>query len=209
MSHLRRRLSGTVSVRVVVLALGAGLLLAGCSDDDPADPEGSPETTSEGTPSPTGETSPTESEPTDDPSVDPATGPVLTPETGGIRVRMPEGWTLDENQASFLVNGSEPRGRGRIFVSSFPSLNRDASLQDLARVSIGNGGFPPGSIRPPVTVSGRRAFHLVGRVGSTPSEEFGALVDGDILTVRFDLMGVPEDERQPLIESVLATVEWG
>jgi hypothetical protein len=42
-----------------------------------------------------------------------------------------------------------------------------------------------------------------------PRRWFGALVDGDIRTITFSLDGVPKDDRQALIESVLATVVWG
>ena len=209
MSHLRRRLSGSLSVRVVVLSLSAGLLLAGCSDDD--DPGGTPQTpdpSSESTSSATDDPGPTESGPTDDPSVQPATGPVLAPETGGIRLRLPEEWTLDENQANFLVNGSGPRGNGRIFLDSFPALDPDSGLRLLARVSADSGGYPPGSIQPNTTVGGVPAYHLAGTVGTDPTEEFGAIRNGDILTISFELRGIPEGERQPLIDSVLATVEW-
>jgi hypothetical protein len=209
MPHPRRRLSEGVSIRVVVLTLTAGLLLAGCSgDDESSDAPRSPDASSEA-PSPTTDApSPTESGLTDDPTVSPATGPVLEPETGGIRLRLPGGWTLDDQQASFLVNGSAPRGKGRIFVDSFPALDPDVGLDLLARVSVDNGAFPRGSIQPHTTMAGVPVYHLAGKVGTEHVEEFGVIQNGDILTISFQMRGIPAHERQPLIDSVLATVEW-
>ncbi|HYJ68686.1 MAG TPA: hypothetical protein VEX15_13620 [Nocardioidaceae bacterium] len=200
MAHLRRRTSGALAVRVTVGSLGASLLLAACSDAD--DPSGSMQAQEV-----TSSTSPTESGPTDAPSIQPATGPALAPDTGGISIRLPEGWTIDHSE-SFLVDGSNPHGWAVISVSSFPSLDPDVELTRMSRVALKHSPFPPGSIRPPVLVEGELAYHLVGKGQPPRLEEYGTVLDGDMLYVRFDLKGIPEDERQALIESVLATVEW-
>jgi hypothetical protein len=203
MPHFVRRLSGTLSVRVVVMSLSASLFLAGCSDeDDQSGSSESPETTS------AEPTSPTEAGPTETPPVQPATGPVLTPDTGGIGIRLPEGWKVDHAD-SFLVDGSSPHGWAVIYVTSFPSLDPDIELTRMARLALKHSSFPPGSIRPPVLLNGELAYHLAGKGMSPLQEEYGTVIDGDMLSVKFVLDHIPKAKRQALIDSVLATVEWG
>jgi hypothetical protein len=203
MPHFVRRLSGTLPVQVVVLTIGAGLLLAGCSDE--ADQSGSPqsqETTSAAT------TSPTEDGLNETPSVQPATGPVLTPETGGITVRLPEGWKIDHAD-SFVVDGSKPLAWARISLTSFPSLDPDIELTRQSRIALDHSWMPQGSILPPVLLNGELVYHLAGKGKSPRQEEYGTVIDGNLVYVRFELDDVPKDKRQALIDSVLATVEWG
>jgi hypothetical protein len=211
MSDPRRRLrSGTRTAVAVALTLAAFPLLAGCSDDDaPSDSSQSQESAPEATASPSEDTDPSEPGPTDEATVQPATGSVLAPKTGGIRIRIPANWTLDERQASFLVNASGPGSRGRIFVSSFPALDPEVKLNRLARASADTGGYRRSSIRPHVEVGNRLAYHLKGDAFGSPQEEFGTIIDGDILSIEFHFDRIPKDDRPVLVQSVLATVEWG
>lgn len=204
MSPLRRRLSGTLLTRVVALTLGAGLL-AGCSDGG-GDPDGggSPETSSSATSaSPTEQTSPTETEA----SVEPATGPRLSLENAGLR--LPEGWKVDDAQASFQVTGTAANRTGQIFLASIPALNPDVNLEQLTRIAAKTRRLPKSSIQSPTTLAGMPAYHLSGRAAGDDVEQFGALVDGDILTVEFVWFSGKDTGREELIESVLETVEIG
>jgi hypothetical protein len=202
MSHLRRRAAETSAARVAVVAVAASLFLPSCSGDDEAGSPQPQETTSS-------ETSPTESEPSPTPTIQPATGPVLMPNTGGITVRLPAGWKVDHAD-SFLVDGSpEQYHRTLITVNSFPSLDSNLSLARLTRLSREHSPFPPGSIRPQVWIAGRLAYHLAGKGEFPRLEQYGTIVDGDMLYVRFYLDDYPRAKRQALIDSVLATVEWG
>lgn len=185
------------------VALCTALLLTGCGDDEPEGdgPPASPSSSVTPT-SPTEESSPTE----DVPAVEPATGPRLALED--VALRMPEGWTVDENQASFQVNGTSPNGAGRIYLSSFPSLDPDVSIARLARITVKNVGYPKNSIQRETTLAGRPAFHVAGRVAGDDVEQFGTLLDGNVVAVEFVFYRGKDTGRQELIDSVLASVKW-
>jgi hypothetical protein len=139
------------------------------------------------------------------PSVEPATGPRLSLE--GAALRMPDGWTVDSAQASYQVNGTSADRAGRIYLARIPALNPDATLAQLTRVAAETRRLPKSSIQPPITLAGVPAYHLSGRTAGDDVEQFGALVDGDIVTVEFVFYSGKDDGRSELIESVLATVE--
>lgn len=180
------------------------LVATGCSDDDDPEGEGPPASpSSSDVSSPTDETSPTE-EPT---TVAPATGPTL--KVKAVSLRMPEGWAVDNDDASFLVVGAADDGTALINLSSFPALNPDASLDRLARSTVKTGGYPPDSVLPPTTMAGQPAFHVAGEVGGDYSEEFGLIHDGEIVSVEFVLWRGPKTGWDEMVESVLATVELG
>jgi hypothetical protein len=178
------------------------LLVTGCSDDDDPEAEGPPESPSSSS-SATDETAPTD-EPT---TVPPATGPVL--EVKNISIRMPEGWKLDNDDASFLVVGADAEENTLINLSSFPSLDPDASIDRLAKSTEKTGGYPKGSVLPPTTMAGQPAFHVAGDVVGDYHEEFGLIHEGEIVSVEFVHLRGPRDGWPELIESVLATVELG
>lgn len=181
-------------------ALCLVLLVTGCSDDDEPEGEGPPESPASSSSS-TEETTPTD-EPTTAP---PATGPVL--EVKAISLRMPEGWKLDNDDASFLVVGADAEENTLINLSSFPSLDPDASIARLAKSTEKTGGYPEGSVLPPTTMAGQPAFHVAGEVVGDYHEEFGLIHEGEIVSVEFVHLRGPRDGWPELIESVLATVE--
>lgn len=185
-------------------ALCLALLVTGCSDDDEPEGEGPPES-----PSSSDASSPTdETTPTDEPStVAPATGPELS--VKDVSIRLPEGWAVDNTDASFLVVGAANDDTGVINLSSFPSLDPDASIDVLARSTVKTGGYPRDAVQPPTTMAGQPAFHVAGEVVGDYSEEFGLIHDGEIVSVEFVFFRGPEEGRQELIDSVLATVELG
>jgi hypothetical protein len=188
-------------------AVCLALLAAGCGDDE--EPEGGspPEAPSSSSSSSTttAPTDPTGS--TTAPAVEPATGPPL--KVKGVSLRLPEGWHVDNTDASFLHVGAADDRSGVINLGSFPALDPDVSLNRLARSTIRTGGYEPGEILPETTVAGRPAFHVAGPVAGDPSEEFGLVHDGEIVSVEFVFFRGPAAGRQELIESVLATVELG
>lgn len=205
MPHFRRRLSGRFPARVVALALGASVMLAGCADDD--DPEAGDPPASPTSAAPTSGSPTTEPSPTDEPSTPaPATGPRLALED--VALRLPKGWFVDNDDASFLVVGAAGDRSATITLSSFPALNPDVSIARLARITARTGGYPRGSIRPETTMAGLPAFHVAGWVTGQDTEEFGVLHDGDIVSVEFNFKEGLEVGRQELIDSVLATVEF-
>ena len=179
------------------------LLVSGCSDDDP---EAKVPPASESPSATDSSTEPTE--PTDDPAtVEPATGPPLT--LKGVSLRMPEGWHLDNDDASFLVVGAADDRTAIVNLGSFPSLDPNVSLMRLARSTLRTGSYSNGKILPEATMGGRPAFHVTGDVVGDWTEEFGLLHEGEIVSVEFVFLRGPKTGRQELIESVLATVELG
>ena len=187
-------------------ALCLTLLVTGCSDDDDPEGEGPPEPPSSSSSAATDGTTPTDQTPTDEPTtVSPATGPVL--EVKDISIRMPEGWKLDNDDASFLVVGADAEEDTLINLSSFPSLDPDASIDRLAKSTEKTGGYPKGSVLPPTTMAGQPAFHVAGDVVGDYHEEFGLIHEGEIVSVEFVHLRGPRDGWTELVESVLATVE--
>jgi hypothetical protein len=202
MSHLRRRVSGTLPPRVAALTLGASLVLAGCSDGDAAGGDDPPTSSS---PSSSSTSPATEPSSTDEPSVMPASGPKLALED--VELRMPEGWHLDDDDVSFLVIGMADDRSATIALTSFPALNPDVSVAQLARITVRNAGYPPGSIQPETTMAGLPAFHVAGRVVGEDAEEIGVMHDGNIVAVKFNFIRGPVKGRQELIDSVISTVK--
>jgi hypothetical protein len=181
------------------------LVVSCCGDEDPEtkDPPASSESPS-ATDSPTESTEPTE--PTEPPAtVEPATGPPLT--VKDVSLRMPEGWHLDNDDASFLVVGAADDRTAIVNLGSFPSLDPNASLGRLARSTLRTGGYSNGKVLPEATMAGRPAFHVTGDVVGDWTEEFGLIHDGEIVSVEFVFRRGPKAGRQELIDSVLATVE--
>jgi hypothetical protein len=185
-------------------ALCLGLLVGGCSDDDPAAKDPPASESPSAADSPTEPTEPTA--PTDDPAtVEPATGPPLT--VKGVSLRMPEGWHLDNDEASFMVVGAADDRTAIVNLGSFPSLDPDVSLGRLARSTLRTGGYSNGKVLPEATMGGRPAFHVTGDVVGDWTEEFGLIHEGEIVSVEFVFRRGPKTGRQELIDSVLATVE--
>lgn len=175
------------------------LLVSGCGGDDDSegdDPPASPSASATGSSEPTAPTSPT---------VEPATGPVLT--LKGVSLNLPEGWHVDNDDSNILVVGADKDSDVLINLSSFPSLDPNASIAALARSTQKTGGYPANSVQPPATMAGRPAFHVAGEVAGDYTEEFGLLNGGDIVSVEFVFWNAPKAGRQELIDSVLATVQ--
>ena len=99
---------------------------------------------------------------------------------------MPEGWAVDNDDASFLVVGAADDDTALINLSSFPALDPDASIDRLARSTEQDRGLSRGlraSRRP--RWPAQPAFHVAGEVGGDYSEEFGLIHDGEIVSVEF------------------------
>jgi hypothetical protein len=124
-----------------------------------------------------------------------------------VRLRMPDGWSLDNDDASYLVVGAADDRTAAIYLSSFPALDPDVSVARLAKSTQRTGGYPPNSVQPPTTMAGMPAFHVSGRVAGDYSDEFGLVHDGEIVSVEFVRRSGPKDGWQAMVESVLASVE--
>jgi hypothetical protein len=137
-----------------------------------------------------------------------ATGPVL--EQPLLSLRMPEGWELDENQASFLSSGnSGDLALGNMGLSQLPSANPASTIDDVERAMIDSRFQGQGSVLPRVEVAGVEMVHVAGPSGMRVDEAYGALVDGQIVNIVISLRPeIPEAERRAIIDSVLASVTW-
>ena len=188
------------------------LLLTACADDGSADAapdEASASTTT--TPTEPSET-PTDPAPTStivpEPTVAPATGPEL--EQDAASLRLPEGWQLDELQASYLASGNDARlGQGNIGLSQFPSLVSNPTDAMIERSTNRTRFQGKGEVLDPVDVGGVEMLHVAGRAGTVLEDEYVALVDGDLVSITFSTEpGLDEAQRDELVASVLASVTW-
>jgi len=196
-SGRRRAAPGRALALTLCLALATG-----CGDDEPeARAPGDPPASSDTAASPTDVTSPTASAPT----VDPATGPPLR--LDDVELRLPEQWSVEHDLVGYEKAGSADDHTAAILLSSFPALDPDATVAQLARSTERTSGYPRGSVQEPTTVAGLPAFHVAGRVAGTFSEEFGVLHEGNIIGIEFVHRRGSRAHWQELIDSVLATVE--
>lgn len=180
-------------------------LLTGCADDDPeaadpSDPTSDASSTSPPTP-PAGSASPTDGAPT----VVPATGPRLS--LDDVEIRLPEQWSVEHDLVGFERAATADDRTAAVFLSSFPALDPDMTVAQLARTTEEEDGYPPGSVQAETSLADRPAFHVAGRVAGTYTEEFGVMHDGNIVAVEFVLRHGPDAGLQELIDSVLATVQ--
>lgn len=196
----RRNAFATAVSVLLIAALGA------CSDDDATASSDPTDGSTSSEPGPT-TGAPTTSAPTT-PSAEPAAGPQLVQDH--IEANMPEGWELDKRQASFQASGHAPGTTfSQMYLSTFPTLNPDQSLADVARSTNKTGFGGRGKILAPTTVSGVRVGHVKGIYFGSQQEEWVTLVGGDIVSLQLSLERATSPAvRQKITESVLASVEW-
>ena len=181
-------LQGTVASIAVCLAL------AGCQDSDN-------EPTSRGSAS--GTSSPTES-PTKAPA---ASGPTITGDI--FTVNAPEGWTKSEDfSTDFLDQYGDATAD-----NSFALAEIKGEVRPLDEVAKDNFSLfsPNGTKRKRVaetTVAGAPAYHFTANAGFGDFDEaYGVVKDGEQVTIAFTLTGTRQ-ERQAIIDSVLASWQW-
>jgi len=178
-------------------------LTAGCNGDgEPDPPDESPsggETTSS-TPSPTDSPSPT---------VEPASGPEMVPEEGGAAMRAPEGYTLMPQSLNTAVSAEDPQARGFVTLSVLPSA-REGDLDELARIGMKRFDGKPTRL-PDVEIQGVTFYHLAGEnaVG-LHQDHYAAAYENKLATLQFNFFSseFSKQQRQEIIDSVLATFEW-
>jgi hypothetical protein len=182
----------------------AGLLgvlaLAGCSDDDPVEPDPAPSADgTDASSSPTDTATTTESA---EPVVEPASGPEMAGDNAAMRA--PEGYQVSE--FGFGIFNAEQRGT-------------TLTLADLGQVAISTprqlagNGLENFRGRPEVSydaeLGGEPAYEAVGRDSSGPYVEYGSIRGGNAVLVSFAFpAGASEDEQDALIASVLASFSW-
>ena len=183
-----RVLQGTVASIVMCLTL------AGCQDSDD-------EPTSRGSAS--GTSSPTESL-TKAPA---ASGPTIKGDI--FTVNAPEDWTKSEDfSTDFLDQYGDATGD-----NSFALAEIAGEVRPLDAVAKDNfSAFSPnGTKRKRVadtTVAGAPAYHFTAQAGFGDFDEaYGVVRGGEQVTIAFTLTGTRQ-ERQAIIDSVLASWQW-
>ena len=178
----------------------AGLLgvlaLAGCSDDDPVEPDPAP---------PAGSTDPSPS-PTATESAEPAVEPAAGPEMAGdnASVRAPEGYRVSE--FGFGILNADQGGTTLTFA------DLGAVAVTTPRQLAGNGlenfrGRP--AVSYDAELGGEAAYVAVGRDSSGPYVEYGAIRGGNAVLVSFAFPArAPKHEQDALVASVLASFSW-
>lgn len=187
--------------RTVLAALvAAGLLLTGCSDED-ADPQADPSDTA------TSSDTATPDEPTasPEPTVEPASG--VRVELDRIAMHAPAGWRKAKQLSPFLVQVDEPGSVNSVSLGDLSAVS-DTPLQEQAEIAADNER--QSEIVDPVEIGGVDWYHIVGREDRFADfEQFGTIHNGSEAVISFSLdTELAEDERQQIIDSVLATVEW-
>jgi hypothetical protein len=189
--------------------LGAALLLAGglaaCGDDEP-EPGARPSTPVPETSTPAESPEPSESEP----AVDPATGEVF--EGTSFTVTGPEGWSLDAQSTRVgQYDSGPPKGNQlarRVFglISVVVSdATSGTTLDDLAAESVREDPRQADT-----TVGGEPAYRLANDDQAFNTDEELGLVRGEeSIVVNVALLGGTEKQRQRLLQSVLASWQWG
>lgn len=195
--------AATAAALTAVLLLGTA-----CGNDDAsADPSPGPSSsTTVESPTPTDEA-------TDEPTstVAPATGPLMDIPLASVRA--PEGWKILPK----IVPGQVDVGNAKdysfstIGLSQIVSYDRSLTADQLADQWFDASFYPLDPKKQPLTeIDGVEFFHLAGKVQKRLYlEEFGTQADGKLVTLGFSFSPeVTPEERQEVIDSVLATFQW-
>jgi hypothetical protein len=130
-----------------------------------------------------------------------------------VSMRGPEGWKRTSNIYGQLGKAvGDPDSNGLVGLYSVPSLNPDVSLDQLAKADAQVSNFKGrATIHEPVDVNGVECFHVSGRgLDGGRQDHFGAVHGRDQVTFAFLLdQDTADTERQEIIDSVLASVQWG
>ncbi len=201
-----RRAPGPVRRACAALALVAPLALASCGSDSPdSTPDPTPSS-----PASSATTEPTEPTTSDNPAVTPASGLPI-----GIRevsANGPQGWPRVTKQFRNIGRAvRNPGGNTLVGLYSVPWLNSDESLDILVKAVKLTGNFTgPVQVLDPVIVDGVECYHVQGNYGGGEKADlFGAVHARDQVNFTFSFArDFPQDERQDVIDSVLASVDW-
>jgi hypothetical protein len=196
LSHPRWRIRASVGSLALLAAL------AGCTSDDSP-----PDTTPPSTPS-TSTGDPTTS-PTPTPSVAPATGPRL--DTTDASVRAPEGWLKKHGALSFSIFAADPKSGSSVGIEDLHTGETTTTLDQMAQTVIDGTSYGHKPKRlPNTTLDGIEVYHLAGRIDDLQYlVEYGAIYHNSAVYFSFVLTKtIPNDERQEIVDSVLATFRW-
>ena len=198
----RSRLCSAASLLLAVA------LVAGCggSSDEPGDGP-----SAGGTPSSSASAASTSSasaSPTSEAA--PATGPLLEVEAASMHA--PDGWQRMKAVVSFQRSARDPQGGGTAQIGYLPAAP-GPSLDELARNAIEHGSYGKRRPRPAgtVTVNGVECYKVAGRTDpGTYYELYGAITGGNEVSISFTFFTrfISPAERQQVVESTLASVEW-
>ena len=190
---MKRARLGTAAVLLGVLLVG------GCSDDEPVEPDPSPNA-GETSGSPSGSGSP---EPTGT-AVEPATGETVVADSAHIRA--PEGWRVDEEDLGLVRIFNITRGPNRIDLADFGAVS-STNPRELARDGLTNFEGRP-QVSYDAELGGEEAYLAVGTDGTGPYVEYGAVRGGQGVVLAFSFERTPAAERAEIVDSVLTTFTW-
>ena len=180
------------------------LLLGGCGDDGSPTGEGEPTTSATpGSPSasPSGSTEPTGPAPANGPKLDGA----------AVDVRAPDGWVRAEAMVRWMLIAESRDRSSYVQLSHLVGTSSGVPLAQLARNSLDTGFPENGRRHDDVTLDGVDFYRISGtEPDGLYIEDYGADHLGDYVTLRFHIdPGVGTRERRELIDSVLASLQWG
>lgn len=188
-------------VLVVLVSALALALLAGCGGEPVATP--APADSSSSTPSES-ESSPEDGDASSAPTVEPASGEAMVTDTAFVRA--PRRWRIEEFGFGIL-DALEPRGEGVITLVDLGTIAVRTPRQ-LARSGLRNFEGKP-DVDFDAELGGAPAYRATGRDLSGFLVEYGAVRGGKGVILAFSFDGSrPMRERQPLIDSVLASFVW-
>lgn len=196
------RIAATTLLLVAVLASGTA-----CGGDSNADAGAEP-----GASGPASASVTTSVEPGDVPSrpaVEPAAGVRLALPLSTVRA--PEGWTRPEKIVRTQVDAGDDDTSSIISLGEAEAFGSTMSADELADASIESSFYSRKPRKLPlVELDGVEAYHLAGKVErSTYLEEFGVIVDDQIVTLGFDFsLEVSPAERREIVDSVVASFRW-
>jgi hypothetical protein len=177
----------------------AVLTLIGCGGDEPGtDPP-------TGSTTPGGESSPSEPT-TSEATVEPAAGDVL--ESGDSAfARAPEGWKVKEFGFGFgIVQASS--GLSTIIYTDFGAVDV-STPREMAEVELQGNVDKNAEVAYDVELGGEPAYLVTERSGGRTELSYGAVRGGNAVSVGFSLdPELSEDERQEIVDSVLASFTW-
>lgn len=204
------------SPRLVIAVLSAALVLTGCGDDKTERSSGAPSPDSSDAASSAPATADPTQEPTQEPTatVPAATGPELRRNVDQplLSAHAPQGWELGENGV-LGVTASDPDTYDNIVLSEGVALTghtdpgpiEEQGREELVLKQKRSGTW---TLQEPVIAGGEEMFHIHGE-GSTPTDYFGRyLSTSNGVSITFLWSDSDPADRQAVIDSVLASVDW-
>lgn len=188
-----KRHPGKIAVTALTL-----VLLTGCGGN------------SSSTPDVTGPSSGATSSPTADPSTGDPTSSV-TPATGhrldveGFSIRAPEGFDQELSALARTKGIADAKTGDQITVAWVTSIGQ-VPLTEAIRLARRNtiGGEELKRL-PDVEFAGETFYRLAGRIDRFQNEEYGAIIDGSLCFVRFQLTSSSSDLRAQIVASTMAS----